>query len=108
MSGSALTEKGSKVRMIEKGQRLHPGDILRNDWASETNPALYTMYIKRGKVGHCATIDCLAYDGRMIHHGEKNWTKLILLKKPKRKAANASQNLDNILTVIGTKSKWIK
>ena len=56
--------------MIEKGQRLHPGDILRNDWAGETNPLLYTMYVKRGKVGHCATFDCLAYDGRMIHHGE--------------------------------------
>lgn len=55
--------------MIEKGQRLHPGDILRNDWASESNPAYYTMYIKRGKVGKCSTFDCLTYDGRMMHFG---------------------------------------
>ncbi len=55
--------------MIEKGQRLHPGDILRNDWASETNPNLYIMYVKRGKVGQHPTFDCLAYDGRMRHYG---------------------------------------
>ena len=54
--------------MIEKDQRLRPGDILRNDWAGKTNPALYTMYIKRGKVGKCPTIDCLTYDGRITHH----------------------------------------
>ena len=58
--------------MIEKGQRLYKGDILRNDWAGETNPTLYTMYVKRGKVGNCATFDCIAYDGRIIHHGEQN------------------------------------
>lgn len=54
--------------MIEKGQRLHPGDILRNDWTSEQNPYYYTMYIKRGRVGNQKTIDCVGYDGGVAHH----------------------------------------
>jgi hypothetical protein len=58
--------------MIEKGQRLHPGDILRNDWAGEENPHKYTMYIKRGKVGNQKTFDCVGFDGRIAHHGEDN------------------------------------
>lgn len=45
--------------MIEKGQRLHPGDILRNDWAGESNPARFTMYFRRGN----SSIDCIAYNG---------------------------------------------
>lgn len=56
--------------MIEKGQRLHPGDILRNDWASEDNPHFYTMYIKRGKVRNQPTIDCIGYDGRIASYAE--------------------------------------
>lgn len=58
--------------MIEKDQRLHRGDILRNDWASEDNPHLYTMYIRRGKVGNHPTIDCLGFDGRIAHHGAQD------------------------------------
>lgn len=58
--------------MIEKGQRLKPGDILRNDWAGENNPQKYTMYLKRGKVGNQKTIDCIAADGRMVHHCESD------------------------------------
>jgi len=56
--------------VIEKGQRLHPGDILRNDWAGEGNPQKYTMYLRRGKVGNQRTIDCVAYDGRIAPHCE--------------------------------------
>ena len=52
--------------MIEKNQRLHKGDILRNDWTGEDNPLHYTMYIKRGKSGSQRTIDCLSYDGRIV------------------------------------------
>lgn len=53
--------------MIEKGQKLNKGDILRNDWTSEENPFHYTMYIKRGRVGNQRTIDCLAYDGSIVN-----------------------------------------
>lgn len=56
--------------MIEKGQRIKPGDILRNYWAGEANPQKYTMYLRRGKVGNQRTIDCVAYDGRIVHHCE--------------------------------------
>ena len=52
--------------MIEKGQKLHKGDILRNDWTGEDSPLHYTMYIKRGKSGSQKTIDCLSYDGRIV------------------------------------------
>lgn len=58
--------------MIEKGQRLHPGDILRNDWTNESNSYHYTMYIGRGKVGNQKTIDCVGYDGDIAHHCESD------------------------------------
>lgn len=58
--------------MIEKGQRLHPGDILRNDWTDESNPYCHTMYIRRGKVGNQKTIECVSYDGNTVHHCEAN------------------------------------
>lgn len=58
--------------MIEKGQRLKKGDILRNDWAGDVNPQKYTMYIKRGEVDGQKTIVCLSYDGRLVHHCERD------------------------------------
>lgn len=58
--------------MIEKGQRLKKGDILRNDWAGKANPQKYTMYIGRGKVGRNPTIDCLSFDMRIAKHSEWN------------------------------------
>lgn len=56
--------------MIKKGQRLHPGDVLRNDWTGESNPYHHTMYIKRGRVGNQKTIVCVGYDGDTAHHCE--------------------------------------
>ena len=58
--------------MIEKGQRLRKGDILRNDWTGEDNPLHYTLYIKRGKSGSQKTIVCLSYDGRIIDWCERD------------------------------------
>lgn len=65
--------------MIDKNQRLHKGDILRNDWTGKDNTTHYTMYIKRGKIGSQKTIDCLSWDGRIV-----NWAEY-----------------DNLLVVVG-------
>ena len=54
--------------MIDPKQQLRAGDVLRNDWASDTNPQKYTMYLKRGKVCNDKTFQCIAYDGRICHH----------------------------------------
>ena len=60
--------------MIEDFQRLHKGDILRNDWAGKNNPHRYVMYI-------CTmenVIKCLAYDGEIISVG-KHQNKLVVV-----------------------------
>ena len=56
--------------MIKKGQRLHPGDVLRNDWSGDGNPKKFSMYIKRGSVNGHRTIDCVAYDGGIVRWAE--------------------------------------
>lgn len=58
--------------MIKEGQRLHKGDLLRNDWAGENNPQKITMYIGRGKIGSNETIKALSHDGRVVHHCKKD------------------------------------
>ena len=60
--------------MIEDGQRLRKGDILRNDWAGKNNPHRYVMYISRGE----NIINCLAYDGKIIGVG-KHQNKLVVV-----------------------------
>lgn len=64
--------------MVEKGQQLEPGDVLRNDWVGNDNPLRYTMYLKRGEERNLKTIDCIAYDGRMVRYSELN-NKLVFV-----------------------------
>lgn len=58
--------------MIEKGQRIKPGDILRNDWAGDDNPHKYTMYLGRAKACGQQTFKCLAYNNSIVHHCASN------------------------------------
>lgn len=60
--------------MIEDGQRLNKGDILRNDWAGVNNPNKYIMYVRRGE----NIIHCLTHEGKMIGLGKHN-NKLVVV-----------------------------
>lgn len=50
--------------MISRDERLHGGDILRNDWCSDINPYRYTMYLCRGTSRGRSYFKVLTYDGK--------------------------------------------